>query len=335
MSKSYLADIDLEIAQFYAPYILGSLKFGENRICIWFPGCGKSTVLNDVLRSKPILKFSLGKMYPNFVFYYITGYNQDFLTQVNPNETVNQGKEVVFVVDEIDHLSLQDYSKFVKLLFTKTKLNQRRIHTIINICNREKFENLIAKNPFLFSLSNHVENIKPISDELLDTYIQKKAKVFNVQIDKTDVKTLKKYTGGILFLTKELIRHYPHEGNINAKLKIIWDRLSSSNKQLLLKMGLKIFSNKLSVLELDTKKLQDKYFSERELKIFQYFTKNNGVLTDKESVAKLVWGKDYYDYYSDWAIDQIISRLRRNMIKCNIDSDNLKTVKGKGYLWKK
>ena len=49
-----------------------------------------------------------------------------------------------------------------------------------------------------------------------------------------------------------------------------------------------------------------------------------------DEIGEALWGKDSYDKYSDWAIDQLISKLRKKLETLGF-KNVLKTVRGKGY----
>lgn len=334
MAKSDLNGVDREIAEFYAPLVLGSLKYGENRICVWFPGAGKSTVLNDIIKSKKILKNTLKNQFKNFSFFYIPGYNSEKILKIDYEVEIESGKEVVLVIDEVDHLQSTQLSKLLTLILSKAKINQRRIHTIINTCDKEKLDKIIVSNKYLFALVNQIEYINPISGKLLEKYIQEKALDFGHKLSTIEVEKIKKKTGGILFLTKEILRSYPNEGNLDAKLKTIWDRLPNSRKVNIVNLKLSIFKEKIHIIESNPKELIRRKLNYRDQKVYNHITKNSGALVTKDEIAALVWDKIQQDDYSDWAIDQVISRLKKKLVTCNIDPTNLKTVKGKGYIWK-
>lgn len=68
--------------------------------------------------------------------------------------------------------------------------------------------------------------------------------------------------------------------------------------------------------------------SERQL--VKFFIRNFGTVCDKESTARIIWGDERIEKYSEWAIDQRINRLKHKLlqIKSNLD---IQTVYGKGF----
>ena len=57
---------------------------------------------------------------------------------------------------------------------------------------------------------------------------------------------------------------------------------------------------------------------------------NSDKLRSRDEIGDTLWGKESYEKYSDWAIDQLMSKLRKKLEKLGI-KDRLATVRGKGY----
>ncbi len=55
----------------------------------------------------------------------------------------------------------------------------------------------------------------------------------------------------------------------------------------------------------------------------------NGSIVPREAVATAVWGDDY----TDWALDRLISRLRKKLGSLSIDPSTLVTLKKRGFRW--
>ncbi|MFC1790807.1 helix-turn-helix domain-containing protein [Patescibacteria group bacterium] len=47
-------------------------------------------------------------------------------------------------------------------------------------------------------------------------------------------------------------------------------------------------------------------------------------------MGEVLWGEASYEKYSDWAIDQLISKLRKKLKDLGL-TDFLKTIRGRGY----
>lgn len=75
----------------------------------------------------------------------------------------------------------------------------------------------------------------------------------------------------------------------------------------------------------------DAFFSKKELRVFKELVKRKGKLIKRDEIAELIWPENTEDKYSDWAIDQIVARIRERLIKLYIPPKALKTVRGRGY----
>jgi hypothetical protein len=73
------------------------------------------------------------------------------------------------------------------------------------------------------------------------------------------------------------------------------------------------------------------YLTGQELIVMEVLLKDEGKVVKKEKLAKTVWGEDWADEYSQWALDKMISRLRKKLQKHNYEKV-LKSVRGKGVV---
>ncbi|MBM3209246.1 winged helix-turn-helix domain-containing protein [Candidatus Shapirobacteria bacterium] len=53
----------------------------------------------------------------------------------------------------------------------------------------------------------------------------------------------------------------------------------------------------------------------------------------RDEIAEILWGKESYDKYSDWSIDQMISQLRKKLNQLGISPKSLQTIRDRGYRW--
>lgn len=70
-------------------------------------------------------------------------------------------------------------------------------------------------------------------------------------------------------------------------------------------------------------------FTDTEREIFIRLLKD--VEISRDTVANILWGKKAIEKYSDWAIDQLFSRLRKKLDAVGIGGDKVQTLKGKGF----
>lgn len=71
----------------------------------------------------------------------------------------------------------------------------------------------------------------------------------------------------------------------------------------------------------------------QEYHLLSAFLEKPGLVYSRDDIADTLWGKESYDKYSDWAIDQIISRLRKTLSNLGISPSNLQTIRKRGYRW--
>lgn len=74
-------------------------------------------------------------------------------------------------------------------------------------------------------------------------------------------------------------------------------------------------------------------FSRKELKVLKGLLQNENKILSRDEVAKYIWPINTQENYSDWAIDQLINRLRKRLAKLSISKEALKTLRGKGYVF--
>ncbi len=79
----------------------------------------------------------------------------------------------------------------------------------------------------------------------------------------------------------------------------------------------------------------DSFLSSKERSVLRLLVEKSGTLVDRDDIAKALWGDGWEDVYSDWAIDQLISRLRKKCVDLNISKRAILAVKGKGFLYDK
>lgn len=78
----------------------------------------------------------------------------------------------------------------------------------------------------------------------------------------------------------------------------------------------------------------DLSLSSSESKLVRFLQKNQNALSDRDQIAKVIWENDWENQYSDWAIDQAVSRLRRKLKKANSEYEII-TKKGRGFILRK
>lgn len=75
--------------------------------------------------------------------------------------------------------------------------------------------------------------------------------------------------------------------------------------------------------------------TKREYKVLNYLLGNKGKVVSREQIGKAIWGADIQEKYSEWAIDQSISRLRKKLGDNAYKPTYLKTIRGRGFILNK
>lgn len=75
----------------------------------------------------------------------------------------------------------------------------------------------------------------------------------------------------------------------------------------------------------------DGFFSRREKNLLRYFIQNPTELLGREKTATIIWGESYKTEYSDWALDQVIRRLRNKLAHLGLSRNLIQTKKNQGF----
>ncbi len=75
----------------------------------------------------------------------------------------------------------------------------------------------------------------------------------------------------------------------------------------------------------------DSLISVRERVFLVYMLQHKATTVSRDTVAEMLWGENWQEQYSDWALDQAIRRLRNRLEQFGLSKQLIQTVKGKGY----
>lgn len=73
------------------------------------------------------------------------------------------------------------------------------------------------------------------------------------------------------------------------------------------------------------------FLSQKEALVFEELKNQQGKLVIRKRIGDVMWGEEVEELYSEWAIDQVIHRIRKKLTKANL-SYELKTKKGTGFI---
>ena len=72
-------------------------------------------------------------------------------------------------------------------------------------------------------------------------------------------------------------------------------------------------------------------FSKSQRRVLKHLKQNSGKIVTKDNIAQVIWGKNWEDKYSDWAIDQLMHTLREKMATSQVPGKII-TKKGEGVI---
>lgn len=360
-------ELDETIAEYYLEKITEPIKFGENGVFFWFPGSGMTTILGDIFKSKKLLKKSLQKLALNVCIVQFEGHLSDkknlngLLNGASHNEIkesclsqLKEGNEVIYVITRIDDYPNREKIAILKLFLKLNAINPRRVHIIFNSVDKPWFMSALSKYPEFITLANRMQIMPVLKGNLLEQYTKIRAKTYGSEVSKLKLKNITETYGGILQLNKEYLRSKGDTQTLELKLKVIWSALPSLYKEILKQkitgtlpktnnplisdlkelgvFDLLVFHKHKAVLDVNPDELLIKSLTKEELDLWSYLKKHPRQFISKDEVFLMLRPNVTSDI-SLWAIDKAISRFRKKLDKCGIDSSLFKTIKGKGYIW--
>lgn len=76
----------------------------------------------------------------------------------------------------------------------------------------------------------------------------------------------------------------------------------------------------------------ESHFSKKEKRALKSLLEHKGHVVTRDMIAKALWPINTEDYYSDWAVDRLIARLRVKLGKLGMPKEIIKTLRNKGYM---
>ncbi|MBU0976744.1 MAG: helix-turn-helix domain-containing protein [Patescibacteria group bacterium] len=72
-----------------------------------------------------------------------------------------------------------------------------------------------------------------------------------------------------------------------------------------------------------------KIFSKQEYQVFEQLWKSKNRIVARDRLSKIMWGKNWKEKYSDWAIDRVVHKIRNKI--GDSEKEIIQTLKGKGF----
>src|SRR3990167_8944825 len=362
----------------------------ENLTSLWLPGAGR-TGLAFRLKNKIAFPKKYLEKAKNYVFIILDGsldvqtleehlnvslenYIEQSGIMKKISILINQGKKIVFVIDNFNFGNLEA----LKYLLSLRQISMTNIKYIFLALASQFHAERVKSSDFSIIFHNFVK--VPYLDmkgsfEWLDLC----SRIFKLPLNQEIKKSLYNYCGGIIGLLKNAFRAYKRYGNIDQALVSeellssatnIWQQFSkaeqyvlknliisgkyqSTSKEFIYLKEHKFITNEnkmngtwinsligiydivelrvkggvISYLGVDL----DEILTPREKKVILTLSSQKSFYADRELLGKAIWDNEYSSKYSDWAIDQIFSRLRKKLTKIGMPEDIIKTIKGKGF----
>lgn len=241
-----------------------------------------------------------------FVIFGITEYSQE-------------SPEIIKVFKELYYLHFQPIAK-ICFLFPGDPM-------ILNHPKLYEIQPLIQQNIFFFNALTNIEI----------EYTRKRLELIdNIKIDNTTHLKISQLSGNHYYLYKSIAKAYSLRNvelklddiksnpQIRELLKNIYEKSISVlqkkenilNNHILIETGLVNSTGFLSPLfpiDVNDNFEQNTQLTPQELLVFEYLNENIKKIIPKEKLAKIIWGNNWPDQYSEQALDKLISRLKSKL----------------------
>jgi len=223
----------------------------------------------------------------------------------------------------------KDIDKFVKYYENKWnfKLNKEIKKNIYQICGGHLW---LVKQSLRFC---HKKNCREIKDVLADKDLLFRAKLIYESFSDVQKKVLEKIIRKENITDKEEREDY----DFFVKMRMVWE----GRKRLSLIFEKHIKENvkkKAANFKISHGKISfngviiNDFFSKKEKKVLNGFITKKGMIISREELASFIWPVDTDSHYSEWAIDQLVCRIRKKLNKLGA-VDILMTARNKGYIF--
>lgn len=226
------------------------------------------------------------------------------------------GKDVSWVLDTLDNFRRTKGVKFNYILFSYFK------------------EVSDAANTKHQALSRSLKVLKIISFTDCTKLITDFVRRYSYKPTNRDLKTIYRLSGGHVGLIKAIymlirsdkkfrldVGSLLKEPSITSRIGAIKEDLASV-KTNMFSIKSPLFNN-ISNTNLA--------FSKNELATFEFLKENLESIISRDDIAKNIWKEAWEEKYSDWAIDQLVHRLKSKIIKNKIPYKIL-SKKGRGFI---
>lgn len=275
---------------------------------------------------------------------------------------INKDIKIVLIVDDAYHLYCAN-SYMAKYL--ETLINQFYQNMIIIFMTNYEYPSSGISASSLGNIHRMMIEpkyfIKPFIQEDMDIAVARIKAEIDTTLSENEWKQLQRLSGNVIGVFRILLRHSIVSGvvpdndealheipTIKEYFQMVWNCLDEKsqvdpevNNEYLSGTGLRnegswfmpsfglfIDSIKKNHSKLDRTSIE-KLLTWQELTLYNLLQKNSGEVVSRDQIAKEIWKDQWVDRYSDWAIAQLVSQLRK---KASTVSDTIiKTVPNEGF----
>ena len=332
--------------------ILSLVKRGENVTSLWMPHSARTDFAIELA----------AKDHQNIKFFILDlslspEYLQKKYDELKPKimDWISKGNQATLILDNFN-LDNVDWLKYIFSLRHEITVGKL---TFLILAFESEFHSRHTQKTDMSLIYHNVIQVPYFT----------KAEAFAWLEGKTNKKEkVWEFCGGIVGLLINYLRSINNPGQFKYTLEHVWGRFSERERHILKSIAT---TGKVPTYTLELKYMKEHNLIDKNNQIIGSWIKEvvgdsaevtinqtpNGLewdgisleelFTDKEkevfknilvegnlsryAVADILWGKQAVDKYSDWAIDQLFSRLRKKLESVGIGGDKIQTLKGKGF----
>lgn len=242
-------------------------------------------------------------------------------------------KELVFFLNQFDEIPFMDKT-LANNLKALWQVDKNRVHYVFlpfdNIATPETIENY---GELRETIMENVVRIPPLSEEDMEYIIARQGYFLGHRFSPPEIKAIKKISGGNPYIIKTACRIINQNKTTDPQsfleqhyqIQLLKEEERGANRLLTInpKTGAIVQGEKPIPIRV----------SGKEYDLLITFLQNKGIILSRDKIADVLWGRNSFEKYSDWAIDQAIHQLRAKLALIGAEK-NLETLRGKGYRYK-
>ena len=299
--------------------ILKSVENGQNLQLVGLKGSGKSLVFRYLISSKVLKnKFNVYSLDMNLIPEKKLSTISDLITRlISPLEHQDDfiNKKTIVLVDSFENV--EDMSDSLLKIFKALTDKYRDYISFIFSVERP----IDIKNSYW----GNIEYISPLNQYDFDWFWN------GLGGDKKYKSRIYEVSGGFMAIVKRLIEIVNSGGDLEEAINNPRSNPHLLYQLELMKEGLQGNKNYFDVPLYNnflTGVKTNQELTSLENKAFQFLVKNKGIIIERDSLIKEVWGEYASNEIADHALDQVIHRLKQKIEKGGY---KIETLRGRGH----